>query len=666
MKKLLSLILCITIALFAVACNPSGDNGGVTEDGKVIIKIPIGWGGGGGQDGIRKLGEMFSADPEFGGKARGKYTGAVIKVVEGEIPTTASGLAGTGLDVLGFSHGAPLVSTLANGIVCLDDLMQKTYPGESKTLDQKIPENYKKYFQSNGSYYAMPFDEMYCGMAMYTELWERDQLYIAAAHVDGQEFDATPWAGYHSWHSNTFGVTLYFSDYDGEPDSNLCIGYESGDNSTCLRSGQFTGNSDYVKRSVGPDGLPDTLDDGQPSTVVEFLALCEYLNSGAVKQDPRAKQGRGNTKMTYYDAITFSGTYKTSYDALFLDGFFASLAGQDYQSILTLDSEGEEIEVVTGFSSEPLFPGLPASLQHIKKPITQKVVVTPSCGYYTSWMVEKYYTDAVFEILIKGTNDNGSYFHYGNAFSNSNIEAQYDFLIGNYMNNVKQEACAYMLDGSYVNAEMRANGKLRQVYNNYDQAIDIRMQYASLPVNFDEPVVYDEITETHNGDQPSLVVIGKDFQVISKRVERDPDKLAYCLDWLLYTRSDVSMAIHYMYKSNPCIMAGNMLDIIDNNPTSGLATHELYNYYNKKLLELHASARIFRPIGGDEINPFNNAGYYKRGFGSGIFYPEATKNAYNYLLSNGAKATFIEQAYTKDTWSGMYKGNITGNVNKTW
>ncbi len=41
MKKLLSLILCITIALFAVACNPDEGGNRTTEDGKVIFTFPL-------------------------------------------------------------------------------------------------------------------------------------------------------------------------------------------------------------------------------------------------------------------------------------------------------------------------------------------------------------------------------------------------------------------------------------------------------------------------------------------------------------------------------------------------------------------------------------------------------------------------------------------------
>ena len=679
MKKLLSLILCIAIAMFAIACNPDDDGTPqVTADGKVIIYIPLGWGGGGGTAGSEYLASQFTKDPNFGGKARGNYTGAVIKHVEGSIPTTASGISSSAFDVLGFSHGAPLVSSLAEGIINLNDpygdgsydLMAQSYGTETKTLAEKIPSNYAAYFQSSGSYYAMPSSEQYCGMAMYTELWERDQLYIAAAKLDTDDnFDVSYYEAneFHKYHSSTFGVTIYFSDYDGEAGSNLCIGYETGSNSQCLRSGVFTAdNPETSIRSVGPDGLPGTTDDGQPSTVVEFLALCEYMNSGAIKEDPRPGDGRGNDKMSYYDAITYSGQYKSSYDALFLDGFFASLAGESYNTILTLDSEGKEIEVVTGFYNEPLFPGLPSNLQHIKKPKTTKVVVTPDCGYYASWMVEKYYTDAVFEILMKGTNNNGTYFYYGNDFSTSHVEAQYDFLIGNYNNNQKQEACAYMLDGSYVNAEMRANKKLKQIELMYDSATDIRMEYASLPVNFKDIVRYNEETEEHNGDKPSLVVIGKNFTVLSKRLLQDPDKLAYCLDWLLYTRGDVNMAINYFYNSTPHVMTQDIESIIAENPTAGLETHENYNYFNRQLLKLHKEARVYKPIGGADINPFNSPNYYKRGFGSGIFYIGARDNAYTALKTNGSVATFKEQAYDKTSWGTMYNKTVTGNLTVNW
>ena len=642
MKKLLSLILSITIALFAVACTEEGDPG-VTPDGKVVISIPIGWGGGVGHEGKEYLAEQFANDPNWGGKAIGKYTGAVVEIVPGSVPTTAEGLKTSAFDVLGFSHGAPLVSSLKDGIVMIDDLYAMSYPGEEKTLEEKVIPEYRDYFKGgDGHYYALAGSQQHCGYHMYTQLWERDQLYIAAAKVDGDdEFDESMYEGYHSYHSSKFGCTLYFSDYDGTGEPGLNYGQGMGSN------GKYQTSKDDL--CVGPDGIAGTYDDGQPSSVIEFLTLCHYMEDEerGIKYDPRPNEGRGNDKLAHYDAISYSGMYKSSYDALFLDAFFANLAGANYDTVLKLDSEGRDVEVVVGISNENLYPGI----DYIKKPITKKVKITPETGYYTSWMVEKYYTEAVFDILTTE-----HYFNYGNDFSTSHVDAQYDFLIGLYDNNAKQEACAFLFDGSYANNEMRLNGHFDLIQSSYDSALDIRMEFAAPPTSIHTPVTCEE-----EGDAPTLAVIGKNFTVISKQVESDPDKLEYVKSWIKYNSNPVNQVINFMYTSGTSITLGNdVLSVIENNPNAGLQDHKYFNYFKHRYLELFAAAdaagRNAHPIGGQYMNPFTIPEWYKRGFGSGYFYLGARDNCYSYLKTHGHRKTFIDGMYTKDTWSTMYFG----------
>ena len=115
MKKLLSLILSISIAIFAVGCGePEGSND-ITPDGKVILSIPIGWGGGVGNDHTRYLGDLFAADPNWGNKQFGKYTGAVVQIVEGEVPNTVEALKSTVFTNVGTTRDKHVVSELKDG-----------------------------------------------------------------------------------------------------------------------------------------------------------------------------------------------------------------------------------------------------------------------------------------------------------------------------------------------------------------------------------------------------------------------------------------------------------------------------------------------------------------------------------------------------------------------
>lgn len=644
MKKLLSMILCIAIALFAVACGGDDTPPNMTDDGRVIIQSPIGWGGGVGTEGTRANADLFEADPAWGNKQYGKYTGVKIEIVEGAVPSTADALKTTAFSYVGSSRDKQNIAELVEGAVCVDDVYQSTFPGENRTLEDKLFAEYRPYFQYDGHYYGLAATQMHCGYAMYTQLWERDQLYIAAAKVDGDEdFDEDYYEDYHSYHSSKFGCTLYFSDYDGTGETGLNYGQGMGGN------GKFTATSNCIDLCVGPDGKAGTYDDGQPSSVIEFLTLCQYMEDeeNGIKADPRPGEGRGNDKLDYYDAICYTGQYQSSYDALFLDAFFASLAGANYETVLKLDSEGRDVEVVVGYSDENLYPGI----DYIKKPITKKVKVTPETGYYVTWMVEKFYTEAVMRILQKE-----GYFNYGTENATSHVDAQYDFLIGLYENSSRQEACAFIFDGSYLNNEMRLNGHFDVILANYDSALDVRMEFAVPPSSINDPVTCEA-----EGDAPVLVPVSRSFNIIPKSVESDPDKLAAVKAWALYLRSDVAMARNFMYTSSFHLMLGNdLMDIIENNPNAHLADHEYFNYYKKKYIEQFSAAseadRVMHPIGGTYINPNTKSDWYTRGYGSGIFYIGARGSCYTNLKEKGVGKTFEGSQYLKSNWDKIYLG----------
>ena len=652
MKKLLSLILCIAISLFAVACNGDGGDPTVTEDGKVILTIPIGWGGGVGTEGGQENAKLFSADPNWGNKQYGKYTGVVVKYVEGSAPNSVDEYKSTTFALTSLERGQSNIGELKEGLVCLDDVYASTVPGETKTIEEKLFPEYRKYFQGgDGHYYGLVGGQMHCGYAMYTQLWERDQLYIAHATVDGvadpdQQYYIDN--NYHSYHSAKFGCTIYFSDYDG--DGTGFYDYTGFDFAT--PNGQFQTSKDDL--CVGPDGIAGTYDDGQPSSVIEFLTLCAYMEdeTNGIKADPRPNEGRGNDKLANYDAVAFSGKHKSGYGGLFLDAFFANLAGENYEAVLTFDSEGRDVEVVVGYSSDDLYPGI----NYIKKPITKKVKITPECGYYTTWMVEKYYTEAVMNIMQKE-----GYFNFGTENQSSNVDAQYDFLVGGLSteNNSKQEACAFIIDGSYLNNEMRLNGHFDLIQSTYSRATDMRMEFAVPPTSINTPVTCEE-----EGDAPSLVPVSRSASIIPIKVAEDPDKLAAVKAWLLYQRSDVAGARNFMYTCSIPITAGNdLMDIIESNPSAGLADHEYFNYYKKRYIEYYSAAynagRVRHPIGGEYMNSYTASNFYRRGFESGLFDVSARGTCYSSLVEFGFKATFEGSLFDKTSWDKVYVGTTS-------
>ncbi len=646
MKKLLSLILSISIAIFAVGCGPQ-DKGptDVTADGKVILSIPIGWGGGVGTEHTRKLADMFEADSDWGNKPYGNYSGVKIEISEGKVPEDVESLKSTAFTNITFSRDKQIVSELKDGLVCLDDYYAFVYPGEDKTVEDKLTEDERIFYQGgDGHYYATAGAPFHTGYAMNTQLWERDQLYIAGAVVDGDpDADAkkAKFDGYHSYYSSKFGCTLFFSDYDGDGDGF----YGRSDH-----NGKFS-DSEYNELCVGPDGIEGTYDDGQPSSVIEFLTLCHYMEDGenGIKKDSRPKDGRGNEKLQYYDAVCYSGKEKSGYGGLFLDAFFASLAGENYETVLTLDSEGRDVEVVVGYSNENLYPGI----SYIKKPITKKVQITPETGYYATWMVEKYYTSAVMDILTRE-----NYFNYDFKNESSHVDAQYNFLVGLYDNSEMQSACAFIFDGSYVNNEMRINSHFDVIDSMYGDPLspmtDIRMEFAIPPSSINEPVTCEE-----EGDAPVLVPVSRTIGAIPIKVAENPAKLEAAKAWILYCSSDLAMATSFIYCNSIDVKLGdNLMTIIEDN--EGLSDHEYFNHYKKKYIQQYSAAykagRIYAPKGNEYFNPFTNAAWYNRGYNSGYFDIGATEKHFTYLAENGHKETFEATLYHKSTWGEMYLG----------
>ena len=123
MKKLLSLILCISISLFAVACGGGGDDGGSSEGGKVKIGIPAGWGGGAGNAYLENLMNYFNNSTEWGNQPIGKYKGAEVVLLQQDVPTHPSSIPMNGGDIISFDHRVGNILQTKDYLVDITDIM---------------------------------------------------------------------------------------------------------------------------------------------------------------------------------------------------------------------------------------------------------------------------------------------------------------------------------------------------------------------------------------------------------------------------------------------------------------------------------------------------------------------------------------------------------------
>ena len=679
-SKLISFILTLAVALSLVACGgggdgdvPGGGNGGGSDipgggnggDGGNIVEIaiPKGWGGGAGNDYLIRLADYFNSNSEWGAQKIGKYDGAKIKLLEQDIPTTPANITTHCGDVIIFDNRIGNILQVQPYVVDITDAITSKIPGEDVSIEDKLSEDLRPVFTNleGTRYFGSPDTALFCGYTIDTEMWERDGLYIANAILNSdpdyaskvaeyEDFMESEGFGAKKYVSVKYGVTLWFSDYDGDGSGVYAI-----PGAKAVRNGNNYGipKEDFGAQGglcVGPDGEAGTMDDGFPSSVIELLGLCDYIKSDEFE-----------CAANYYAPFALSGEFRDANVNSFLDGLYASLAGEQYQNcVLNFNSKGKKVRVVTGYTSENLYPGI----DYIKKPIVQEVVITPETGYYTTMMEDKYYTEAALMIMY-----NEKYFGYAHENYVSHTETEKNFLFGGYDDKSHRDSCAFLIEGSYWSMEADRVGveSYAQLVQADDSAVNRRTEIISMPVNINEPV-----TEG-NGDKNTLTASTPGFLAINKRVESDPDKLAYCKLWIQFTQTEPVLAYQYWATHFTPVALADYDEVIATPKyeqiLADLGLNE--NYYNQyhfdRLRKLTADEYSRKVYGvGDitlTINFRTNSQFYRRLHYSGPFNVGGTKNAYQRLREVGLVKTFEDQMYSKATWGAMY-GSGYNNVNE--
>ena len=258
------------------------------------------------------------------------------------------------------------------------------------SLESAIKSNKLDSLKGNdGKYYGLPHYEFFGGLSYDKEVFDKNRAYFAAA--------------------SEAGAMNYNCKYG---------------------QAKFVTSLDMAK-SNGPDGTAGTYDDGLPSTMQELIILMQYFKD----------------RVSGYKPVALSGLYN-NYSNYFFEGLWASLAG--YQQMLNYYNCEGEIDVVTGYTNEPIFPGI----SYIKKPVVSKVTLNGSNGYLGNDMAAKYYAIAMLEIMHKEgffTNGSGtsSVDHYGaqKTILYNPISSQY-------------EKCAMLLEASYWYNEATIAGSI--------------------------------------------------------------------------------------------------------------------------------------------------------------------------------------------------------------
>ena len=593
MKKVISIMCGALLAASSFAGIGCGGGSNSNDDTKTKVYVELKSGGTGVQW-LVDAGERFS-DLKANEEYEAGKTGVVIVPVPTDNPSIKN--AETSGSAIFDLMGQPTIESDARAgkVLCIDDVLTE----KSDMRDGEAISPLDKISEDQRSRYM--YDGHYYGGPTCE--------YYPTINYDVNLFDR---------------YNLYLASLDAIADSDNeseLVAHESeilADTYYFLVDDKKTHND---LKSCGPDGEYNTEDDGLPSSMYELIALCEYMKEKGI------------------NPFNFTGGYKY-YSNFMLSALYTALQGYD-NAKGNYTFEGE-IEVVTGFENASLFPGYDG----IKKPTTKTVTVTEENGYYTSVEVEKYYAEAFMELCVSQgwfgpsvtNNDDQKAAMSKFVFSDSNGAAKIAMhLDGSYWYNEATEGDNYFQDwedANYLIAGMHAER-------------DVRVM--PLPVNFKDSVVEGE------GKAQALLEMNYGMFVINKNVESNPGLMKACKDFLKFLYTDAELSA---YTASTSILRSMNYKLSSNDA-------DKISSYGKHLINgISSNASKVVYFSADNATFKANTASLQQSWTNAVFTVSSVAPSFYEAIAIQKKPgfqtvdeIFTKQAFTKDAWTSMYKGN---------
>ncbi len=428
-----------------------------------------------------------------------------------------------------FAQGIRYNGLQADGtLLDISDLVDDTLPGEDKTIESKLSENTKAALSAQGGYYVLPHYQSFNGVVYNKTVFDEYGLYL---------------------------------DQNSKP-----VNYEN--------------RADKSLRSVGPDGIKGSDDDGLPSSIEEFGILLEYMVDSSIIPFIWAD---GNNK-SYQMALT---------NALWLnlEGYDGAMAN------FTFNSNGTTSRIVTEYNAD----GTPKTV--VEKEITKEniwEVYQQESRYYALEMSEKVFS-------------NEDYYHkYSTSSTNSQTLIQQTFLESNFTG---EKPIAMMLEGSYWLNEAKAANKYQEAVGNYAGVADLEFRMMPLPI-----IAKGSVKEGE-GRQPVHLDMLSSYAFINANVTSKHGEGVANLakDFLKYCYTDISLA-KFTEKSN--VTKDVSYDLSD----------KQYNdlgSFAKSVWDAKKNDKVLVPISGEaefvknpsEFTMFSDLVLWKTTAGDGTPYP---------------------------------------------
>lgn len=468
-KKMLGLLLAtLTLGASFTACNI--DDGGYGD--KTVITV-MNTGGGVGRVWLDNAIARFSELKKDVSYEEGKA--GVVFEVEHTLDTGVETMSTSGYNIY-FDGGSPTVLSLqqSGSILSINDIVTEdidTRNGQSVSIEDKIQETYRSMLKgADGEYYALPHFALHPGLTYNVDLFEEEDMYIAAPGQDSTKAE------------------LEDSDY--------------GQVEFCLKGADGVyGTADDGKKSCGNDGIYGTYDDGLPTSLVEFLVLCDRMDGAGIEPV----------------------SYRPGYEHYLMEALWASLSGAE--STQTRYTYTGTLEYVTGYDDDtPLFEGI----DYIVKPITQTATIDRGTGYLANDSVGRYYATAIEEIL----ETEGWFSDYSYVGTLTHIDYMTNFVFSGKNGKTKQ---GMFVEGDYWYNEARDNMVLSD-YEAVTKDTDRKMAWMPLPT-----ALYDSVTEG-NGREYTMINSSAAYSFINANISNQAGLVEACKDFLQFCYTDAELA----------------------------------------------------------------------------------------------------------------------------
>lgn len=458
--KFLALGLAAVLSV-GVAAGCGNGNIGKDEDSSKITQISFRqWGGtASSTDWLQQAADRFAAE-----KANEPYESGK-KGVKVEISTNKDSDYTSSIpdyDILMDENEANIYDMQTRGYLAdIDDLVKGL---QSKIEPQLLP----KFKGADGKYYGLPHYSYDVSISYNVDLFKTENLYIAAP---GEE-----------------SVVNY--------KSSLLPGSSAGVN--------FVFNEN-TKKSCGPNGIPNDYDDGLPSSLEEFIVLCDYI--------------KNKKQINPFSISDITGG--ANYAFMLIESLWAGMVGTDAMKATTCNFTDAEVEVVKegalSYDGTLLNTG-------IKMPQTETVVLSDDNGYRMYDMSARYYALSFLELA-----KNKGWFKNQQM---TNTKAQEFFVLGNYNAN-DNDRCAMLVDSTFWYGEAVSGGTLTK-YKSLSGGKEANVSMMPMPVQ-----LTGQVTEG-NGKKPTVIDTSATV-FVNKRVEKNEGLFRAVKEFIEFLYSDAEL-----------------------------------------------------------------------------------------------------------------------------